>query len=423
MDFGSLLPIDEALVEDMRECEAVFMDMVARLEWKRQISFQTRRRWYLRHLRFWNDYIERHRINLYLSAWTPHEIPDIIIYYLCKKKGISVLFFECASMLRDTSFAEHDWEEGAIQIRHRYEELLREYNEVTDPLCIPLTPSYEERYRALTSAQGSKPPAYYRQWKPQWDKFIKTVRQTPAVLLRYAAQYCTLTGIKRLVSTWQRRRVIRARNAFYDTHAIMPDLNRPFVYLPLHFQPEQATTPLAGGFADQILIVGLLNSYLPDGVSIYVKEHPWDSGWLNRSVDSYKDFLELPKVRLIARSVDTFALREHCRAVATATGTAGAEALFRGKPVLLFGHRFYQYAPGVYRIRSADDCARAIHAIFVEQKAPTLFESRLHLKAMEDTRVHGALDPEHVDVSELPGEVHSTAHSQAILDKLAQWFN
>ena len=126
----------------------------------------------------------------------------------------------------------------------------------------------------------------------------------------------------------------------------------------------------------------------------------------------------MKKVRFIRRDADTFALREKCSAVATVTGTAGFEGLFRGKPVLLFGYRFYQYARGVWRIRTAEDMQAAVHAIFTEGKKPSLTEARLYLKAMEETGIRGILNPWHMKVSHLSEEEHVKNNSEAILREL-----
>jgi hypothetical protein len=417
--WATLDPIDEELIESMRECEAIFMEMVSRMEWKRRIPFAVRKRWYYMHLRFWNDYIRRNRVNLYLSAWMPHEIPDIVIYYLCKHYSIPVLYFECASMVRDTSFAERDWQESSAQIKPRYEALLKEYAGVTDPERVPLDPDYEERWKALTAVEGTRPPAYV-DLPSYWQKVFKTLSTAPLQLLHSALQYFTPSGFLRFGSLLERRRILCERNAFYDAHAVEPDLNQAFVYLPLHYQPEASTTPMGGVFVQQVLMAQLLNAHLPDGILIYIKEHPRESAWLQRSIQFYEDLVKIDKVRLVARSVDTFVLRERCSAVATATGTAGVEALFRGKPVFLFGHRFYQYARGVHRIHSTEDCAAAVREIFTEGKRPTLMDCRLYLKAMEDTRVHGAINPWHYDVSKQPYEQHVRSHTEALLTEIPQ---
>ena len=128
------------------------------------------------------------------------------------------------------------------------------------------------------------------------------------------------------------------------------------------------------------------------------------------------------KVRFIRRSADTFTLREKCIAVATVTGTAGFEGLFRGKPVFLFGYRFYQYARGVYRIRTAEDMKSAIRAVFVEGKKPSLVEARLYLQAMEETGIRGILNPWHMKVSHMAEEEHVKNNSEAIIKELDQLY-
>ncbi len=417
VDWNNLAPLDETIVEQMRDTEAIFLENVTRLEWKREIPFEVRKRWYYDHLRFWNDYISRHNINLYLSAWIPHELPDVIIYRLCKLRGIPVLYFHTSSM-RDTSFAEHSWEDSAAQIGVRYEELLREYTNVTDPAQIPLNAEFEERYGALTLSAGQRPPVEGVRRPTELRKIKELLLKKPLTFLIRALQYLTPSGLRRAAMGLRIWRVLKERNAFYDAHAVVPDMNVPFVYLPLHFQPEASTTPMGGVYTDQMLIARMLNALLPEGVLIYVKEHPRESAWVSRSVQYYKDFLELPKVRLIARSVDTFDLRERCSAVATVTGTAGFEALFRGKPVFLFGYRFFQYARGVFRIRTKEDCAQAIQKIFQEHAALSLTESRLYLKAMEETCVRGSLNPWHLKVTKLSDEEHVEANTKAIIQEL-----
>ncbi len=417
VDWDALAPVDEELIERMRDCEALFMEIVCRQEWKYAISYRARKRWYLRHLQFWNDYLTRRRINLYLSAWIPHEIPDIIIYHLCKARGIAVVYNHMSTE-RDTGFVERDIEESAIQISHRYEELLIEYAGVTGPDHIPLSPEREERYRALTAPQGEKPPLSSVHVPTDCDRQRELLLSRPVAFLAHALQYLTPAGLHRMFSSWKRRHDIRQRNAFYDAHAIEPDLGRPFVYLALHYQPEASTVPMAGVFCDQLLIARMLNALLPEGTMIYVKEHPKESSWFSRSIDYYRDFLELSKVRLVARQVDTFALRENCRAVATATGSVGFEGLFRGKPVFMFGHRFYQYARGVYRIHTNDDLKKAINDVFINGAKPTLVTSKLYLRAMDETRVKGTLVPWDRQVSVLSDEEHIKNNSEAFLEAL-----
>ena len=271
----------------------------------------------------------RRNINLYISAWIPHEIPDVIIYHLCKlRDSLSCI---STTTMRDVSFVEYDIASRAAESPQRYAELLQEYAEVQDPLRIPLGTAFHERYPALSTPAGQKPPIESYKRLTYWGKGAAHVLHQPAQFCRFLLGTALLGATARALRSWHRWRLIQRTNAYYDAHAVEPDLMQPFVYFPLHYQPEASTVPM-GAYADQLLVAALLNAHLPEGVLIYIKEHPRAGGWLTRSPEYYAQLLAMKKVRLIARAVDTFLLREHCRAVATVTGSAGFEALFRGSP-------------------------------------------------------------------------------------------
>ena len=417
VNWSSLESLDEELIEQMRECEAIFMDMVARLEWKREVPYSERKQWYYKHLRFWNDYIKRHKINLYISAWIPHEIPDIVIYYLCKLRGIPVLYFNTCT-IHDTSFAEHDISKSAYQIGDRYKELLEEYKNEKDPGNIKLGERFQSYFDALISPVGRPPELEKIKRLTYWGHVRNLLWRKPVKFIKFGIEYFTPKGIARFFNTLHRNRAINRYEKFYDSRATLPDLNKPFVYVPLHYQPEASTNPMGGCFRNQSLMIQILNANLPDDVLIYVKEHPRKGGWLQRSVDFYKELLSLKKVRFVPSNFKTFELREHCSVVATVTGTAGFEALFLKKPVFLFGHRFYQYANGVFRINSSDDCKKATKAIFEDRQTPKPIESKIYLKAMEDTCINGIFDPWKMKVTKMNYEDHVKATSAAIFEEI-----
>ncbi len=420
VDWNALEPLDAELIEAMRPCESVFMDMVARLEWKYRVPYTRRKEWYLKHLRFWSDYIGRKKINLYLSAWLPHEIPDIVVYHLCKLKGVPVIYFY-SSTERDTAFLEHEITEASLPLRDRYEELLREYAGVTDPQEIPLA-RFADRYDILTTPKGERPALESVKLPSYWQRIRKLLASKPWIVVGYAFGYLSPKGVVRVWNNLQRWKSQKETRAFYDAHAVEPDFSKSYVYLALHFQPEASTVPLAGAYAHQPLMAAMLNTVLPDDVLIYVKEHPKMSSWVTRNPDYYREFLAHKKVRLIKRKSDSFALREHCKAVATATGSVGFEALFRGRPVFLFGSRFYQYARGVYRTRSVAELRSAVDDVFAKGRTPSLVDARIFLKAMEDASVHGQLNPWDRKVTLISDAEHLTANTEAIVSDLQKIF-
>ncbi|MFH0851226.1 MAG: hypothetical protein V1876_00555 [Candidatus Peregrinibacteria bacterium] len=413
INWNDIAPLDESTIMQMREYEAIFMTMVSRLEFKKSISHLTRKLWYLRHLQFWSDYLTRHHINLYLSAWVPHEIPDIIIYGLCKLRGIPVLYFDVATF-RDVSFPGHDIRQAAPDVAERYSALLVGHPN-GEPGDVPLREPFASYEREVVPAKG-KPPAIASVGLPTyWQQLRTLVWRRPVAFFKHGFQYLTPAGWARTFLALQRWWVVRRTERFYDAHTTVPDLTRPFVYFPLHYQPEATTLPQGGVFVDQILAVRLLNAFLPEGVLLCIKEHPRKSSWLSRSIAYYRDFLELKNVRFVPRSFDTFALREHCSAVATITGSAGIEALVRGKPVFLFGSCYYQYARGVHVIRSAEDCREAMRAVFERSETPQPWTTHLYMKAMEEACVFGTPDPWYLRITQVPEEQHEQALREALL--------
>ncbi|MDD5041835.1 MAG: hypothetical protein PHX87_00570 [Candidatus Peribacteraceae bacterium] len=55
----------------------------------------------------------------------------------------------------------------------------------------------------------------------------------------------------------------------------------------------------------------------------------------------------------------------------------------RQKPVLMFGHFFFQYAPGVSVIRTSEECKRAIEQILQRKESHSIRDIRLFLKAVD----------------------------------------
>ncbi|MBI1974780.1 MAG: hypothetical protein HYS57_00280 [Parcubacteria group bacterium] len=148
-----------------------------------------------------------------------------------------------------------------------------------------------------------------------------------------------------------------------------PDFSKKFVYVALQYQPECSTSPLGGVFVNQLLMIETLSAALPSGWEIFVKEHPLQ--WKPRGVSYfsyryrgyYEAIVAVPHVRLVSPDTDSFPLIEKSQCVAVVIGTAGWEALLRGKPVLTFGHAWYADCPHVYKVSDADGTKRAFAAV------------------------------------------------------------
>lgn len=380
-DWNTIAPLDAEIIEKMRHAEAMFLPMVDRYARRGDISYGERKRQYLAHLRFWSSVLDHEKIGLFLINHIPHQCFDYVIYELCKLKGIPTYHLErCYSV--DGVFLVKDFEKSAEQLIPAMERLRKEYADPSKP--VPLSPSYETFYAAeiakaeypwFTGARAKH--LTRRSFIAKWiGKSWELLHQKPRKF------FAAITA----PDVWTRKCTQHRTMQFYDARIREPDFSAPYVYAPLHMQPEETTSPRGGAFVNQELIIQMLAAHLPHGIGVYVKEHP-AQGELCRSEEFYRSMCAYPSVTFVPRNCDTFKLTEHAQAVATVTGTAGLEALFLRKPVFMFGHRFYQYAPGVYPIRSSEDCKRAVQEIFEEKCRPTLRDMRMFLKAVEECSV------------------------------------
>ncbi len=376
VEWNDLLPIDEPLLEALRDCEATFLRMAERYAVAREEAYGERKEKYLRHVRYWNHVLETKKIDLLLLNHVPHQGYDYVLYCLCKLKGVPTLSIE-RCVVFNAFYLPADWRDPAPELRAAQERIAKEY-----PGNVPLAPKYEEYFKAQTERNEAPWFMSMVKKKPAKQSFVsKWGMQTIRGLLR-KPKHVTLSLVSPAVwhRKWQQHTVPKE----YEKHVRMPDLEKPFIYVPLHLQPEASTCPQAGPFTDQELIVQLLSACVPEGVSLYVKEHP-AQGERSRTKEFYDAIAATRGVTCVPRTFSTFDLTKHSLAVATATGTAGLEALFRGKPVLMFGHRFFQEAPGVHRIRTREDCKRALEEIFVGKGLPDRRGMRVFLKAVEET--------------------------------------
>ncbi|HXG87658.1 MAG TPA: hypothetical protein VNJ02_04915 [Vicinamibacterales bacterium] len=198
---------------------------------------------------------------------------------------------------------------------------------------------------------------------------------------------------QRTVATANRKK--RAMFKSYTRVSSIVSLDVPFVYVPLHFQPERTTSSLGGVFADQYLLVDLIARSMPEGWKVYVKEHPSQfyppfAGERSRHQDLYRDLAQIPRVHLVSLSVSTFELIDRSRAVATVTGTAGWEAVLRGRPALVVGNPWYRYCDGVFSV-STESSLRAALTQIEDGYTPDPRKVRLFVKVLTERCVRASL--------------------------------
>ena len=396
VDWNTCRPIDEDLIERMRKDESIFMQILNRREGRgRILSWRERRLRYYEMLRYWNHFFEEFDINCFLTANLPHRDRAYLLYSLCRGKGIPLFFPRAIHITPTRLLMVRDWEEDSVKLRDRFLELQAQSATAT-------TEDLPEDLRWYVKAQlgegGDAVPWFKHLKKPSakelwWKRVFEVLRNKPVQFLKKSYSFLLRSFSHRERTFRRMKREADALFRFYDRHALEPDYSNKFVYVPLHLQPEATSCPLGGAFADQLLMVQMLSHCLPDDVQIYIKENPrqrqaFPDG-MGRDPWFYEELLEVRNVTLVPLATDTFQLGKECAAVAAVTGTAGLEGLFRGKPMIMFGHRFFQYALGVFPVHSLEDCKKAVQEIFEKGSTPKKEEVLLFMKALADVSIDG----------------------------------
>lgn len=168
---------------------------------------------------------------------------------------------------------------------------------------------------------------------------------------------------------------------FYNKNAIVPDLNKKFIYFSLHVEPE-AVILARVGLDNQLLLIKMLSEAIPKDWIIYVKEHPHQlkinnpegSYFINnidyyKSITFYKELTKIKNVKLINLKVHPKELTAHSQAVASIGGSVSTEAWLLKKPAINFCPKqaFAAKLSNSLGVESYQDLQEAINTLLCHQ--------------------------------------------------------
>jgi hypothetical protein len=348
------------------------------------LSYDERRRIYFRHLRYWHHVIVERQISLYLSVNVPHIVYDYIAYAVCKTLGVKTIFFE-RPFAPGIMFPRENFEdcinlpkfqtESPVELSKFHEDFLAIQKQRSER-----TKAKSSGWRVYLSNEEMQ-SIFYAGDPPSLTKTLFrgiSAGVARLSLKRFKREFFAYLSLRKHFQKW------RANNKTISRLGCDFDVlqRKRYIYLPLHYQPESSTSPLAGAFVDQLLMVDMLAWAVPSDVLIAVKEHPAQTS-VARDPEYYRDIKMRRNVRLMRTEVDTYRLISNSIAVATANGTAGWEAFCRNKPVLVFGLGIQGQAPAGFSIQTKDDCRSAIENILSGRYDSSVGSLRKFLSRME----------------------------------------
>lgn len=122
------------------------------------------------------------------------------------------------------------------------------------------------------------------------------------------------------------------------------DYMRPFIYFPLHYEPE-ANSDVFSEWPTQVDALEALAASMPADWLLLLKENPKQLH-VRRNAAFYMRIARLGCVRWAPDSMSSAELLDRCRLPATLIGTVGWEALQKGRNCLYMGEAWYAGLPG-----------------------------------------------------------------------------
>jgi hypothetical protein len=268
--------LDPALLREMAFHESLALSMMDRMDTGYQFSHRERRSLYYRYLQYWSAVLDHFKPDLFITLISPHLGYDYVLYRLCLHRNIPTLMFERTALLGQV-YPVRRFEDGSPAIRAQYRAAL-------DAAAMPaleLSAWAEDYIQKVTSAsyEEAMPENLKRKFARLQQGPGRTVRliQTAQSFFRPAPpNYLKERGqpmAKDSMPGWKWRlgkllgnRRKRALLAHYEACADPAlDLSQPYILVMLHYQPERTTSPMAGVFVDQWLMVDLLSKTAPAG--------------------------------------------------------------------------------------------------------------------------------------------------------------
>lgn len=377
---GSHPPLD---IGALRQYLPDALRMMDRMDMDGTFSHRQRVRLFDRLVWYWSEVVGQYEPDIVVFSTCPHIVADYLLYAVAQQKGIDTVIPTPTSIDSLVYFRERvetlpAWSLGSSSKYENTGENLPQY--VEDHINSIRTsdramPGYMQEQRPLEGPVERAKEALVEE--PM--KIIRAITGTVHQIVGPAPENYMVKKGKPPESVdisgwqWKRWRVqawIKKKQlrSLYTKLSEEELPKRPYIYVPLHYQPERTTAPEAGDFVEQRRIIRTLRAASPDGWVICVKEHPSQfsldlKGELGRDPIFYTDLHEMEDVHLIDYGYDSIDLIDGAHAVGTATGTAGWESVLRGTPVLVFGSAWYSGSPGVIPVESPEDCQHALDRV------------------------------------------------------------
>jgi hypothetical protein len=352
----------------MMECQVVFFSTIDRC-CAVPLSMSTHRNYFYELLYFFKSFFENRKDikNVFFST-TPHFPVDIVLFYVAKYFSINIIILTRTDF-NNQFFFRNDW-----RIVHYFENNIT-YNDKKFKIKIDKDSKFLEYGKNLNKLSinnlfnNNHKKNYLKHHYNLIKHTINVYKNKNIISSLFLNHNINFFIILKII--YKRYKVNYKLFIKYSNLSVHPTFTNEYVYFPLHFQPERSTDPEGLFFSNQLIALELLRNSIPKNIIIYVKEHPRQFDPLTPDLRKlhtryntfYEKIVNLPNTFLVNINIDSNLLIINSKIVATITGSAGWEAMLRGKPVFVFGRPWYSSCKSCYIINDGIDIVNAINII------------------------------------------------------------
>jgi hypothetical protein len=401
--------VDQKIMKELIWETDIARTMMDRLEFDANaLNNRERTRLFVRYLEYWGGVLDVLQPDVFVTPVLPHAVFNYVLYVLCLHRGIKTIMFSHTCWL-DMFIPMERFEDGPVHFHRAYQNDLLEF-EKTRELSVEADAYIQRLSRDYERAK----PQYMRQHEQtersakidKIKRFMSPTRYINAlnyrILGRLSGKTMPQRGFGKVMGRNMedpeisysefisgRKKHVRYKHELakcYKFLVSVPDYTVPYIYIPLHYEPEATMCPIGDVFSYQFLLISMISRLVPQGWYVYVKENPIQQsvafGGRGREKSLYTDILALGNAKLMPMNTSSFDLIDNAKAVAAVSGTAIWESVVRGKPALLFSKSWQYLCEGVFYTPDTASCKQAIDSI-ADGYVPSLDKVKLFLATLE----------------------------------------
>lgn len=406
-------PFDSVCQKVWNEWGQIILDQYSRWDTTQDFRLIERSQYFALTLVFWRALFDQLRPDCVIFPSAPHGVYDTIIYALCCELKVRTAMFNHTSVI-PFSFVSKDYHSDESPLYTGFHMARLELEAGFKIAFSDLASQTQQQWQIWTSnsyfkdaipwyMKGSERPnlspwnkrmlkGWFRtfkallrvdlfEWKRRRAGYVPrkgesainngSIQKQKGKLLEdsYTSLFSGVVYSLGQLQLWRyTHKFIREYHSLVKVDEVRAAMDGPYVYFVMGLQPELTSNPLAGVFCNFQLLANVLRAALPRGWKLIIKEHPYQfnysyAGQGYRNPKFYRLLASMPDTLLAPIDADQFELIDRAKAVAVTVGTAGWQAIARGRPVLTFGRIWYDQVPWAFPVRCFEDCRRAIATI------------------------------------------------------------